>query len=108
MKSSTDSRSAVVSYKRNVHGVLGRLTTKQTKLITYKQIYFSNKCAQLHSETTGLNNGLSLHQLLYFVYVSSQCSDKTARHGCAGLSEPWLLANVIGTNISCTDPFTEN
>ena len=32
MKSSTDSRSAVVSYKRNVHGVLGRLTTKQTKL----------------------------------------------------------------------------
>ena len=43
---------------------------------------------------------LSLQLLLYFMYVSSKCSSKTC--GCAGSSEPYLLANVINTKLLCT------
>ena len=53
--------------------------------------------AQLPSGARGLIFGLSLHAIPYFTYARSKGSGKTA--GCAGSSEPTLLAFGIRTKI---------
>ena len=64
---------------------------------------YSNKLSQQLSELTRPKYSLRLHQLPYFCMLAMKAQRRLCR--CAGLSEPWLLADSISSNILCAHPF---
>ena len=79
---------------------------KHFGIILYSKFHCSNNVeydALLHSGTTGLNFGLGLHHVPYFVYTSSEeplqdCKDVQSRLSLL------LLADVIKTKVLCARP----
>ena len=69
------------------------------------QSHFLKAHAWLSYETKGQDYCLRLYPYPYFVYVSSNGSDETAR--CAVSSEPLLLTYTISARISSTGAYVE-
>ena len=79
------------------HGIIVHIANAQS--------HFLKAHAWLSHETKGQDFGRPLYPCPYFVYVSSNGSDETAR--CTVSSEPLLLTNTISAKISGTGAYVE-
>ena len=76
-------------------------------LITYAQMPLIKAYADIPSKARCLNFGPSLHLHPSFVFCMRAAKAVVSLHLCTDLPEPSLFADVISTEISCTDPFIE-